>query len=336
MINKISLISLLVITIVFSFSCANDDFNQVTIPNFDFQKTVTFETNLSGYNIFKDSLQELKPSEDYHLLELSSVLYTDYAYKQRLIKVPTGTSMERINDFEIDFPNETILAKTFYYYHDERDETLGKRVLETRLMIKSNDIWNVATYIWNEDQTDAVLELGGNDISINWINKDGVFLSTLYEVPDENECIACHQTNSIAIPLGTNLRNLNLDVEINGSMINQLEHLQSEGILMNDFAPNEVTKIVNYKDVSSSLLERGRAYLDINCSHCHNPSGWEEPAEENLDFRYETALSETGLSEQDNQNQIIDMVSDGEMPFIGTTILDDEGVELVIEFIQSL
>lgn len=336
MTKRINYTFFLIAVFVVLFSCSDDDFNNVEIPNFDYPTTVTFESNLSSYNIYQDSLHDLIPSEDFHLLELSSVLYTDYAYKQRLIKVPAGTSMERINNFEIDFPNETILTKTFFYYNDERDQTLGKRILETRVMIKSNDIWNVATYIWNEEQTDAVLELGGRDISIDWIDENGNPISTLYDVPNEDECIACHQSNSQAVPIGTNLRNLNVEVERGGVAINQLEYLQTEGVLIDNFTASEVEGIVNYKDVSISLAERGRAYLDINCSHCHNPSGWEEAAEENLDFRYEVTLNESGLSEQQNQNRITEMVLDGEMPFIGTTILDEEGVELIVDFIESL
>ena len=43
------------------------------------------------------------------------------------VKVPAGTQMTKSSDETIDFPNGTILTKTFYYYNDERDTTLGKR-----------------------------------------------------------------------------------------------------------------------------------------------------------------------------------------------------------------
>ena len=312
----------------------NDNFGiDVEIPDFDFPKTITFEQNLSAYNIFADTIANLIPSDDFHLLELSSVLFTDYAHKQRLAKVPEGAQMIRLNDGSIDFPDGTILVKTFYYYADERDTSLGKRIIESRLLIKESGVWNVATYLWNQVQDEAVLTLNGTDTQVNWVTAEGDSRSTLYHVPDENECIACHQSNENMIPLGTVLRNLNRNVERNGTNLNQINHLQSVGVL-NDFQVSQVSNIVDYNDSSISLTERGRAYLAMNCAHCHNPTAWDEPAGKDFDFRYELALSQTGISFE--KDKIIEVVQDREMPFIGTTTLDVEGVQLVVNFIENL
>lgn len=145
--------------------------------------------------------------------------------------------------------------------------------------------------------------------------------------------MTCHQSNSTMTPIGPSLRNLNRMVERNGVNLNQLSHLQAVGML-NDFDISQAPSIVNYKDKSIPLADRGRAYLAMNCAHCHNPNAWEEPAGRDFDFRYETALNETGLLFENEK--VVEAVEDGEMPFIGTTILDQEGVDLVIEFIGSL
>lgn len=314
---------------------ACQDFNnrpRVEIPDFNFPSTIAFEQNLSAYNIFQGTPSDLVPADDYHFLEMSAILFTDYAKKQRLVKVPTGTQMERMSDGSINFPDGTILVKTFYYYTDERDTSLGKRIIESRLLIKENDTWNVATYLWNDTQTDATLELNGFDTQVSWINANGSSTSTLYHVPNENECISCHQSNNSMIPLGTTLRNLNRAVDRNGANLNQINHLQNVGIL-NDFQVNLVPEIVDYNDLNHSLEDRARAYLDLNCAHCHHPDGWEEPARQDMDLRYETPLSETGLLEEGNR--VIDLVSEGEMPFIGTTILDEEGVNMIVEYIRG-
>jgi len=324
------------IMIPFLNSCNNDnDFGGIdaTIPEFDFPTSITFEQNLSAYNLFQGKLSNLQPTEEYQLLELSSVLYTDYAKKQRLVKVPAGEKMTKNTDGSINFPDGTILAKTFYYFKDERDTTLGKRVIETRLLIKEAEVWNIATYLWNAEQTDAELLLEGLDTPVNWITTNGINRATTYHVPDENECITCHQANSNMIPLGTSLRNLNRNVIRNGSSFNQLVHLQSVGILDN-FNINAVPQIVDYNDVSVSLTNRTRAYLDLNCAHCHNPNAWEESAMEDLDFRYETPLNQTGILQE--ADEIEELVVDGEMPFIGTTLLDEEGVNLIVQYIESL
>lgn len=315
-------------------SCNNDNGGiDVEIPNFNFPTTVVWEQNLSAYNIFDGNPQDLVPTADYHLLELNSPLFTDYAKKQRLVKVPAGTEMTNIGNNALDFPDETILAKTFYYYNDERDISLGKRVIETRLMIKQDGLWNVATYIWNEAQTDATLNLNGSSTPINWVTANGENRSTVYLIPNEDECIACHQSNDEIIQLGTTLENLNREVTRNGTSVNQLTYLQNVAIL-NQFDVNQVSAMVNYKDSSLPLEDRARAYLDINCSHCHNPSGWEAPAEQGFDFRYEIALNQTGIL--DEPFDLNEMITSGEMPFIGTTMLDDEGVALLVDFINSL
>lgn len=327
--------SILGVVVFTTTACSRFNVNEgeVQIPDFNFPKTLVFEDSLSAYTLFDGVPSELTPAMDVQLLELSSVLYSDYAYKQRLVKLPGGTQMVRLSDGTLDFPDGTILTKTFFYYNDERDRSQGKRIIETRLEIKENNIWNVATYIWNQAQTEAILTLDGLDTEVSWINENGQNISTLYHVPTENECMTCHQSNSEMAPLGPTLRNMNRSVERNGVTLNQLSHLQSVGVL-NDFDITQAPTIVNYKDAGVSLSERGRAYLALNCAHCHNPNGWEEPAGRDYDFRYDTPLNQSGLLFE--SEKIIDAVQSGEMPFIGTTIIDQEGVDLVVEYINSL
>ena len=65
--------------------------DEVTIPDFNFPQTVVFEPMLSAYGIYDGAPVDLIPSSDYHLLELSSTLFTDYAHKPRLLHVPHGS-----------------------------------------------------------------------------------------------------------------------------------------------------------------------------------------------------------------------------------------------------
>lgn len=329
--NIAYIIGLILIVII---SCRKEEGDKtVEIPDFSFPITVVFENSLSVYNIFQGNPTNLHPSNGFELLELSSVLFTDYSHKQRLVKIPIGTQMTKSSDGTINFPNGTILTKTFFYYNDERDTTLGKRIIETRLEIKENDVWNVATYIWNENQTDAVLKLDGLNTPISWIDEKGIARSTIYHIPTENECMTCHQSNSAMTPIGPTLRNLNRTVERNGSMLNQLTHLQNEGSL-NSFPIDQVGHIVDYNNSNASLDERGRAYLAMNCAHCHNPKSWKRAAEREFDFRYEAPLNQAGIFYE--EDKIKRAVQDQEMPLIGTTMLDEEGINLIIEFLDNL
>ncbi|MEL6733784.1 MAG: c-type cytochrome, partial [Bacteroidota bacterium] len=115
--------------------------------------------------------------------------------------------------------------------------------------------------------------------------------------------------------------------------LNQIAHLQAVGI-MNDFAVDQVPTMPDYKDTAAPLAERGRAYFAMNCAHCHNPGAWEASAERDFDFRYETPFDQTGILFE--RDRIEEALRDQEMPFIGTTLLDQEGVDLVIAYMESL
>ena len=92
--------------------------------------------------------------------------------------------------------------------------------------------------------------------------------------------------------------------------------------------------MVDYNDLNASLSDRGRAYLAINCAHCHNPQAWNIPAAKNFDFRHEIPFELTGI--QNGKDKISRNVLNQEMPFIGTTMMDEEGVDLLIEYLNSL
>ena len=53
-----------------------------------------------------------------------------------------------------------------------------------------------------------------------------------------------------------------------------------------------------------------------------------------FDFRYETAFSDTGIRFE--TEKISDALLDMDMPFIGTTLLDDAGVNLLLEYFDNL
>jgi uncharacterized repeat protein (TIGR03806 family) len=316
-------------------SCENHgrfDESTVEVPQFNFPKTVSFQQKLTDYGLFEANLSELEPADGVHLLELSSVLYTDHAYKQRLVKLPSGTSISPVGDGIGVFPDGAILTKTFYYLNDERDVSQGKRILETRLLVKESGIWNAATYLWNDEQTDATLLTEGTTTFVSWTDQQGSAQSTNYAVPSGNDCIACHQNNLALSPLGPTLRNLNKEVVRNGELVNQLSVLQNAGVLLPADYSN-VNLMVDYHDESESIEARARAYLALNCAHCHQPNGWQAATQREFDFRIETPLNMTGIAY--SEDKILRALNNGEMPFLGTTLPDHEGIELVEAFLAS-
>lgn len=321
--------ALMVVTLV----ACDDDGPEPYDRDFNIPRTEAFAESLSTYGLFEGPIDALKPVAGIELYELSSELFTDYAYKQRLVKVPQGGVVMRAVDGKLFYPEGTILVKTFYYPEDMRTADGPRRIIETRLLVLREGMWNVATYLWNEAQTEATLLLKGSTTQVSWIDETGLTRSTTYAVPHEGECVTCHQSNGVTTYIGPSERNLNRSVTRGGEELNQLEHFTSVGIFSTeDWAATP--KVPNYKDTSVALEERGRAYLHANCGHCHQPGAWDESADEDLDLRYGTALGATGLTKE--TNAVRRLFQSGEMPYLGTTMLHDEGVELVLSFLQTL
>jgi hypothetical protein len=290
-----------------------------------------FPVTLSVFQIFQGSMADLIPSTGFTYYEIPTQLFTDYAGKQRLIKLPAGYKMTALNDGLPDLPDGTILVKTFYYFHDQRDTSRGKRIIETRLLVKNNRKWNVATYVWNDDQTEAYLMTAGVNKTVDWINEGGNRRVISYHVPGNRECATCHNNKVTVIPIGVKVRNLNLRVDRLSSSMNQLTYFQNLGIL-NTVDPTLFSELPDWQDSAMPLSFRARAYLDINCAHCHGPSGVASGTGLFLD--YALPFSETKIG---SKKVAIDrLMSNGRMPKLGTTIIDVEGLALVKTYLQSL
>jgi len=301
--------------------------------DFEVPRTEDFAPSLAAYRLFEQPMASLQPAQGVQLYELSSELFTDFAHKQRLVRLPEGTSAVVSAEGELQFPEGTIIAKTFYYPADMRDPDGPRRVIETRLLVLADARWNVATYVWNPEQTDASLQLEGTTADVSWLDEEGRMRSTAYVVPHEGECVTCHQSGGSSTFIGPTLRNLNRDVTRNGDEVNQLDFLVVEGLLA-DGGWTSTPSIPNYKDADLPLESRARAYLDINCAHCHNPSGWDEASRPELDLRFPTLLNQTGLVR--NARALKRQLESGQMPYLGTTLLHSTGVRLVLDYVESL
>ena len=221
-------------------------------PSIPIPRTDNFETTLTATGVFEGNIDNLEPADGYHLLELESVLFTDGAKKQRLLHLPEGATFELSGDGLPQFPEGTVMVKTFYFDNDETDPSQGRRILETRLETLVDGEWNVATYVWNDEQTDGVLTLDGETIDVTYTNAEGIPVSLDYEVPDEAQCVACHQRSQQVTPLGPELRNLNIEVERDGELVNQLVHYQSVG-LVEPFDVSTVGTMPNFLDTSLTV-----------------------------------------------------------------------------------
>ena len=223
-----------------------------------------YKENLSDYGFFKGTIKDQIPSDGVVLYTLNSPLFSDYASKLRFVKLPAGQSVSYNPDSVLQFPVGTAIVKTFYYPIDERNPKKGRRLMETRVLLHEAKGWVALPYIWNKEQTDAVLEVAGGSDQVSWIDGAGKKQSFEYQVPNMNQCKGCHERSGEMTPIGPSVRQLN-----DG---HQLQNWSTTGLLKG-LPKDHIPALVNYSDASASLDDRVKAYLDINCAHCHNPTG---------------------------------------------------------------
>ena len=289
--------------------------------------------------VFRDKLSEgkiadLVPNDEGISYELASALFTDYADKKRIIFLPKGKKMIASDDGLPSFPDGTIIAKTFFYPAKDTVGDSRPRLLETRLLINKDGQWNAATYQWNSIQNEAFLLMDSASVHVSFVDNKGVERQTNYIIPSRNDCIACHRQGNHLFPIGPKIRNLNRILVHDRDTIQQLQHLKNRGVL--DLKSKiDFSALPSYDELNQSTPQRARAYLEINCAHCHNPKGTAYMTM--LDLRYESPLNETGIWLK--QAKIVGRMSTlGEMhmPQKGTTVLHDEGIVLIKSYLQSL
>jgi uncharacterized repeat protein (TIGR03806 family) len=339
-------------------SCQSDDpVDYAEIPtspvSLDFNATPFPYEKLSEYNFFEGEMKNMEPVYKVIPYDLNSALFTDYAHKKRFIWMPDGVNATYNADNEIlDFPSGTVLIKNFYYNNVQPGNVT--RIIETRLMIKKNNTWLFANYVWNDAQTEATLNMNGSYTDISW-NENGEVKNTSYRIPSGAECFTCHKNEGVAMPIGPKPQNLNKAFTYGGNSLNQLQKLVNEGYL--DYVPSNIASSVNWADESKPTEERVRSYLDINCAHCHREGSHCDYRPMRLAFNETTNPVNMGICVPPqevftgDQNYIIakgsaqrsvmhyrlSSVNESErMPLLGRTVVHTEGVKLIKEWINAM
>jgi uncharacterized repeat protein (TIGR03806 family) len=232
-----------------------------------------FET-LSQYQLFEGHPAEQVPAEGVIPYDLNSALFSDYAEKFRFVKLPPGTHAAYREAETFEFPIGTVIAKTFAYPRDARDPSRGRRLIETRILKREPDCWVGLPYVWNAAQTEATLDVAGDMVDVSWIHADGRTRTNNYIIPNVNQCKGCHKSGEVMTPIGPKERHLNRDFAYREGKENQLAHWSRLGALDGAPASDRAPRLAAWDDPRSGTLDdRARAWLEINCAHCHNPEG---------------------------------------------------------------
>ncbi|RMA57192.1 fibronectin type III domain-containing protein [Ulvibacter antarcticus] len=293
-----------------------------------------FESNLSAMSVYAGNMSDLDPASGVQLYEISSTLFTDYATKQRLIRLPNGEKMSFDNsDLLPKFPDNTLIAKTFFYNINDQEPAQGKQIIETRILLKIQGEWQVGNYIWNTSQTDAVYSENGITTPISYIDIDGTTQNVNYMIPSKQDCFTCHNNNDVTFPIGMKLRNMNFTPSYVSQ--NQLAFFTTNGLL-EGADPASISVLPDWTDASLDILQRGRAYIDINCAHCHQPGG--PVVNFGLDFRLETIFEDSGIyaNRGEIETRIQSNTPTYRMPQLGRTIVHEEAVTMLLEYLQEI
>ena len=344
---------LLAFTIIF-FNCSMDEeYVHIAYSPVYFNLETMPYSNLSEYNFFQGEIKNLDPVYGVLPYDLINPLFSDYSDKKRFVWMPQEQKAYYIDDSEVfNFPVGAILIKNFSYNGvAPSNETKN---IETRLMIKKNEGWIFANYVWNEEQTEAVFDLDGSTVQIEW-TENSITNNVNYRIPSGSECITCHKVYDTSIPNGVKPKNINKTFNYGNSTINQIQKWIEYGYL--DNAPENIQTMIDWTDPSNSLELRVRSYLDINCAHCHSDNTHCEYRPIRLDFDSTEDLTNLGVCltpDTDKGNGADLIVSPGNfvrsvlhfrmatveeeyrMPLLGRTLVHQESVDLVEEWISSL
>ncbi|HEU4579840.1 MAG TPA: hypothetical protein VFS67_16385 [Polyangiaceae bacterium] len=255
-------------------------------------------------------------------------LWSDGASKRRWFSLPEGS---RIDSSDLDdwvFPVGTRFWKEF---------SLGGKRVETRLLVKVGaepGDWAGAAYLWDDDQREARLAPeGSRDLA-----------GTGYVVPSAAECAGCHGGRRSYV-LGFSAVQL-APAELPLS----LAELTSEGLLTQP--PEQPPRIPGDARQHAAL-----GYLHANCGHCHNsarpphagPRCYDPHRE--IDFwlpaapaagpgALRTTVPRYLTPGDPDDSRLVTLISRRgkrlHMPPLGSQRVDEQGVQLLSEWIESL
>jgi hypothetical protein len=191
-------------------------------------------------------------------------LWSDGTTKRRWIYLPPSTFVDARRPGAWEFPPGTRLWKEF---------SLGRRV-ETRFIERLADgSWRYATYVWNDDGSDAILASPqGVPAVVSSRAHDKA-----YTIPSESDCRACHEGAAVpvlgfsALQLSPDRDPLAVHAEPPAPGELDLRAIVERGWLRN--LPRTLVETPPRIAAASGAERAALGYLHGNCGHCHSNPG---------------------------------------------------------------
>ncbi|MEW5854400.1 MAG: PQQ-dependent sugar dehydrogenase [Myxococcota bacterium] len=265
--------------------------------------------------------------------------WSDGSVKERFMALPDGETIKIDENGDMELPVGTVLMKSF---------RLEGKLVETRLLMRHPDgEWGGYSYEWNDAETDAALLPAG---------KTRVVGANAWIHPSRGECMRCH-TGAAGRSLGLEVRQLNGEHLYSTNRIsNQLKTWEHIGLFQVPLSPSvEQQPALPALDGEAPLAERARAYLHVNCAYCHRPGS---TGQGNANYLHWTPDADLGVCDEpplfgdlgitgarlllpgDAARSLIRARMDRRdahaMPPLATTRVDEQGVQLISDWITTL
>ena len=315
---------------------------------------VQFPQRLSETGLFADT-KTLTPKSGVIQYDINAKGWFDNATSTRVVAIPGRTQIDLFKKTDVykgylknafKFPEGSVIAKTISL-EMERDNSKSTRRVETQILHRHNDEWRPYNYVWNVEQTDALLtpKEGHNRIfEIKDSASPGGTRKQTWRHASRAECTQCH-----------NNRSANL-LAFNPSQLNrnrQIEKIQELGWFAKPL-PQKQPEIADPYDTDSPLNTRARTYLQLNCAHCHRRGGggtsiFEAGIELDLDstqmLNHPPTQGDLGIRDamivhgsdpyRSTLYNRMARLGPGRMPRLGSTVIDETGLTLIRKWIQS-
>lgn len=322
-----------------------------------------FPRKLSETGLFEDVASQ-QPAAGVARYLINAEPWADNTTAERIVALPGATQLGVFKKTDVQigyiagdwsFPNDGVLAKTVSI-ELEPGNSESRRKLETQVLHYDVDTWRAYNYIWNDAQTDAELVDVGFDrqLKIRDPAAPGGERTQTWHHASRLECLLCHTTRSGSIQ-GFKPAQLELDLPLGtAAQVGQLPVLASLGLFAEPLQ-EKIEAWPNPHDTTQPLEARARAYMHVNCAHCHRRGGGGSAA---FDVQYQLALDKTALigsrPTQGTFNirgaQVIapgepyrsvlycrmSKLGPGHMPQFGAGMIDDRGLKLLHDWIASL
>ncbi|WP_234023774.1 hypothetical protein [Sorangium cellulosum] len=277
-------------------------------------------------------------------------LWSDGAEKRRFVQIPEG---QRVNAKDPDafvYPDGTQFWKEFRV----KGADGALRLAETRLLRKTPDGWLYTSYVWSEDERQAIQMQ--NDFGVPDLHGTG------HTVPTRDQCKECHSGRADFV-LGWDALMLGPGAEgVTRDKLVELGLVEDASQLALTIPGNDVER-------------RALGYMHANCGvSCHNDLPDAPARDTGLYLRLEanelgsvmmTDAARTGLNKRPQDNAKYEGLTnpdpenwydirpgdparsllvarqelrgfEGQMPRIATKQVDDAGVQAVVQWIQGM